>query len=356
MPSQAHDPDRLAEMILRGTDAAGKTYVFNEGHDPTKPTQWWFQESNEGLVLFVVFYTQACRWSRCLSCNLPSTCSKHNVPWRDLLAQINFLFALPEVQEKKGKIRQFIASNNGSVLDQDTFSSMALMHLIIMANLHFPNLEVFTVETRPEYVELAELDYLARGLSEGDTPTALEMAIGFEAFDEHVRNDLLFKGLTLDKVERLVAAMSVYGFRLKCYLMLKPVPSMTREESIADIHHAIEYLTQLSEKHLDPKTGEPMVRINIHVNPTYVAKGTPLEPAFAHGDYKPPTLRDVALAVLPSEASPLTVFISLYDEGLAVPGGSFRRPGDEALATLIASFNSTQDYDFLRRVLELTEQ
>lgn len=355
MPSQAHDPDRVAEMILRGTDAGGKTYVFDEQHDPTKPTQWWFQESDEGLVLFVVFYTQACRWSRCLACNLPSTCSKHNVPWRDLLAQINFIFNLPEVQEKKMKIRRFIASNNGSVLDQDTFSSMALMHLVVMVNLYFHNLEVFTVETRPEYVEAPELDYLARGLSEGDTPTTLELAVGFEAFDEHVRNDLLFKGLSLEKLERLVASMAPYRFRLKCYLMLKPVPGMTREESITDIHNAITYLTQLSEKHLDSVTGEPLVRINIHVNPTYVAKGTPLEPAFAHGNYKPPTLRDVALAVLPSEASPLTVFISLYDEGLAVPDGSFRRPGDEVLATLIESFNSTQDYDFLRRVVELTE-
>lgn len=57
--------DSAADQISLGTAKGGKTYGFDEAHDASRPAQWWFQESNEGLILFVVFYSQACRWSRC---------------------------------------------------------------------------------------------------------------------------------------------------------------------------------------------------------------------------------------------------------------------------------------------------
>ena len=48
-------------------------------------------------------------------------------------------------------------------------------------NLHLPKLAVVTLETRIEYVDLPELEFLARTLREGQTPTELELAIGFFA-------------------------------------------------------------------------------------------------------------------------------------------------------------------------------
>ena len=66
----------VIQQIERGSQAAGKTYQFDEAHDRTRPAEMWFQESEEGEILFLVFYSQACRWSRCLGCNLPSIMSK----------------------------------------------------------------------------------------------------------------------------------------------------------------------------------------------------------------------------------------------------------------------------------------
>ena len=108
--------------------------------------------------------------------------------YRDILKQIDFVFNDPEVRGRQQNIRKLIVSNNGSVLDQATFSSTALIYLVLQSNLHFPNLSVFSIETRVEYVEVEELEFLARVLGEGDTPTELELAVGFEAFDDHIRN------------------------------------------------------------------------------------------------------------------------------------------------------------------------
>lgn len=333
-------------QILRGMEAAQKFHLFNEEHDAEHVADLWFQESHEGLIMFVVFYTQACRWSRCLACNLPSLCSKQHVDYKQIFQQIYHLFKRPEVADKLDKITKVIVSNNGSVLDQKTFSTMSLMYLLVKLNRHLPNMRVLTIESRPEYVEEAELEMLARAMAEGDEHPQLELAIGMEAFDDHIRNEVFMKGLELAKLEKLVKMMNRHGFRLKVYMMQKPVPGMTNDAAIDDIHRAIEYFAQLKKQY-------SRVEFNLHVNPTYVATGTMLEDAFHRGEYAPPILTDVAKAVLFSEDVPVSVYIGLDDEGLAVEGGSFRRPGDEKVVDLLQRFNRLQQYDLLRRAVRM---
>ena len=329
-------------QILRGRQKAGKTYAFDETHDPTRPARMWFQESDEGPILFVVFYGQACRWSRCLGCNLPSTMSQRHVPFGALMAQVDRVFRDAEVAARCESIRKVIVSNNGSVLDQVTFSSTVLVYLIAKLNLHLPNLGVLSIETRPEYVDVPELEFLARVLAEGDTPTRLEIAVGFEAFDDRIRNEVFDKGLPLATFERFVGKIAPYKYWLKCYFMQKPVPGMSDEEAVADIHQALDYLGRIAVEH--------GLHVNMHLNPTFVASGTAMEEAFRRGRYAPPLLRDVARAARAGRGKPLSVFIGLDDEGLAVEGGSFVRPGDGPLVEELQRFNRTQDYGILDRI------
>jgi len=331
-----------SKQILEGTQKAGKFYTFDEAHDEKLPAQMWFQESEEGLVLFLVFYTQACRWSRCLGCNLPSKMSCDHVSYKSLLDQIDYVFRDREVTERRENIRKVILSNNGSILDEETFSSTALMYLMAQLNLHLPNLALLSVETRVEYVDMAELELISRALAEGDTPTQLEIAIGFEAFDDHIRNEIFNKGLSLETFEDFLEKMASYGYRLKCYFMQKPVPGITDAEAVTDIQNAIDYLSQMAVQY--------DIGINMHLNPTYVATGTMIEEAFKKGEYAPPLLWDVAKAVCHAKSKPLSVFIGLFDEGLAVEGGSFLREGDAEFVEELERFNRTQDYDILDKI------
>jgi len=332
---------KVEKQILQGTTRGQKDYRFDDQHDPNLPVQFWFQESDEGGVLFVVFYSQACRWSRCLGCNLPARMSRHHVGFRPLMAQIDHVFLHPHVTARSDELTKLIVSNNGSVLDEKTFSSTALMYLVARANIHLPRLAVLSLETRVEYVEVAELEFLARALQEGQTPTVLELAVGLEAFDDHIRNEVFLKGLRLLDLERLCRMLGQHGFRLKCYFMQKPVPGMSDEDAVQDVQRAIDYLARLAETH--------GVRINLHLNPTYVAYGTAIEDCFRSGEYTPPRLQDVARAVLYAEGKAVSVFVGLSDEGLACAGGSFIRPGEEALLARLEHFNRTQDFGALRR-------
>jgi radical SAM enzyme (TIGR01210 family) len=343
MQRNSPEPAAIEREILEGTRRGQKDYAFDEIHDPRRPSEFWFQESQEGVILFVVFYTQACRWSQCLGCNLPARMSRRHIGFRELMAQIDALLAEPEVQQRRETLHKVIVSNNGSVLDEATFSSTALIYLVAQLNLHLPQLSVLSLETRAEYVDAAELEFLARALAEGEISTQLELAVGFEVFDDHLRNGVFRKGLERARFESLCALLGRFGIRLKCYFMLKPVPGMSDEAAVEDIRQAIDYLSTQSQQH--------ELVINLHLNPTYAAFGTALERHFHAGDYAPPRLRDVARAALHAQGKSLTVFLGLSDEGLATPGGSFVRPGEEALMSDLESFNRSQDFARLREAI-----
>ncbi len=321
------------------TLGAGKTYVFNDNHDPNKPAQFWFQNSHEGLILFLVLYTQACRWSRCLGCNLPSKVSQYHVPFSSIMAQVDHLFDTVISDEQKRELKKIILSNNGSILDEETFSTTALIYFIAKMNLNCPNIASLCIETRPEYIDWEELEVLSRALKEGETPTDLEIAIGFEAFDERIRNEYFHKGMALDVFEKMVEKLAKYHYKLKTYFMMKPVPGISEREGIEDIVNAVDYLDRIS--------GEYGIEINMHLNPTYVASGTELERSFNRGDYSPPRLTSVCEALSRGEGKRIRIFIGLNDEGLAVEGGSFIRDGESERVKKLEEFNRTQDYRLL---------
>ncbi|MBN1610913.1 MAG: hypothetical protein JW940_30055 [Polyangiaceae bacterium] len=338
-PPEPRSDQPIRRHLLEATQASGKTYTFDEQHDPSVPVAHWFQHSDDGLVLFIVLYTQACRWSCCTGCNLPSTSSGDPVHYGDIIRQIDRVFRNHEVVTRRNEIRKTIVSNNGSVLDEATFPTTALLHLLVRINQDLPQMAVLSLETRAEYVDIEELEFLARVMRERSTPAEIELAVGFEAFDDDLRNRVFKKGLSLATFERLVDRIRHPNFRLKCYFMQKPVVAMSDDEAVEDIRRGVDYLHDLSLR-----TG---VRINMHLNPTFVAKGTPLEEAFRRGTYSPPQLDDVMRAVLHGAAKSISIFVGLYDEGLCVPGGSFRRPGDDRLVGALESFNRTQDYGAL---------
>ncbi len=335
--------DKIEKQITSRTEEAGKTYRFDNEHDSSLPAQWWFQNPPEGLTLFIVFYTQACRWAQCLGCSLPSKVSQYHVSYREIIKQVDYLFREIITDDQKRDLRKIIVSNNGSILDEDTFSTTALFYFIAKMNLECPHIGTLTLEARPEYADFSELELLARAVAEGDSPTRLELAIGFEAFDEKIRNDYFRKGLSLEKFEKFAADCARFRHRLKVYFMLKPVPQITEEEAVLDVKNAIDYLDSLAVSlKLD---------INMHLNPTYVPSGTLLEQAFQEGGYSPPSLENLIACLLHAQGRRITIYAGIDDEGLAVPGGTFMHGHDRDVYHALEEFNRLQDYEILRRLL-----
>ncbi len=327
------------EQIVENSASVGKTYDFDDTHNARRPAEYWFQDSQEGRVLFLVLYGQACRWSKCLGCNLPSQMTRSHVPYDQLMDQIDYVFDEMLSSDEANGINKIILSNNGSVLDEQTFSTTALLYFVAKMNRHMPNVQALSLESRCEYVDEAELEVLSRALAEGSRKAVLELAVGFEAFDDQIRNDVFHKGMTLEMFEKTVVMSARHDFHIKAYFMLKPVPDMSEQEALADIVSGMEYLDTMARKH--------GVQINMHLNPTYVASGTPLEVAFREGRFSPPKLDTLRQAALASKHKKISLFLGLSDEGLAIEGGTFAGADDEELLERLEEFNRTGDHGLL---------
>ena len=336
MPSaRPSDADRLVDS----TRKVGKTYAFNDAHDPTLPADSWFQETAEGPAFFLILYTQACLWTICTGCNLPSLGSREPVSAEDIERQVDYVFKSLLSPERATGLGKFILSNNGSVLDERTFPTEALAYFVREMAARCPNVKVLTLESRAEYIDASELELLDKILREALPGAVVELAVGFEAFDDGVRNKVFRKGLTLKNFEDTVALCARHGFKMKAYFMLKPVVGMTEEAAVADVARGVEYLDGLAGKY--------GVAINMHLNATYVAKGTTLEADFRAGRYAPPLLESLRRSALAAKGKKISLYLGLYDENQAVAGGSFIRPGDEALLARLQDFNRTHDFELL---------
>ena len=77
--------ERQIDAMLKRTKMALKSYTFNDHSNPRVPAQYWFQETPEGLLLFLIFYTQACQYAKCSGCNLPSKMSQNKIECVDIM-------------------------------------------------------------------------------------------------------------------------------------------------------------------------------------------------------------------------------------------------------------------------------
>lgn len=309
----------------------------NHNSDKTKPYQIWFQERGE-LALFVVFNTQACRWGKCLCCGFAVTRSKIPVSQNDLMKQIDFIFSLSEVTEKRKEIKRIIVSNNGSVLDEKTFAFGALRYLAEKSKEFFSNLITFSLETRIEYIKREKNNslYSSLGGSRRGSDITLEFSVGIEIFNSDLRNRIFKKGLNLADLEKLFWQLNVYyAVKFNLYFMFKPLPNMTNEEAIIDIKNTIDWADKMVRKY--------SIKISLTVSPTFIARGSKLKQDFRAGKYTPPKIEDLIRTIKYAKGKPVRIFIGIFNDGLVIEKDS-RDDDDKIIIAKIMEFNKTGDF------------
>jgi radical SAM enzyme (TIGR01210 family) len=238
---------------------------------------------------------------------------------------------------ERGRVRRLAVYNSGSVLDQRTLPKVALWYLCEQTGA-FPGLREVCLDTRAEFVTEQGLDDLKKRLKGAQ----LSLAVGYETQDERIRNHILGKALSEGTFQRTAALLAAQGVRLKAYVMVKPEPAASERDAIEE---AVLTLRHLSE------TGRRLgLQVEVHLSPTFVARGSLLERLFLGRHYSPPTLWSVLEVVSRLEGQGLPIQIGLDAEGLAAEGGTARNCGrcDELVRQALVEFSGTQDYSRLK--------
>ncbi|MEN8120750.1 MAG: hypothetical protein ABFS35_10405 [Bacteroidota bacterium] len=305
--------------------------------DKTKPLFHWYVDSAIGKELVFALYTRPCRYGRCAFCSLPDMSEGgETVSAQDIEEQIDFILSKysKEQLNEVAKVSVYTAS---SALDQECLPTRSLMYLAIKIS-NFPKLKLVSLETRSEYVEDWELKAFKNMFGKN---VNLEIGIGYETHDPDLRNKVLHKGLSIDKLKELLKLIADNKATFKAYLMLKPHYSLTEEEGIIEANNGVVELYELSR--------EFNVPTSLHLNPTYIAKGCRLTNEMIEFGFQPPELNSVMKVVKKAKELDLPIYIGLDDEGMAIKGGTFRSTGldKEKTVKALQSFNRHQDFEQL---------
>lgn len=283
-----------------------------------EPITFWFYNTMIGQGLFLVLYGPKCRYKiekgGCAGCNLPAVSSSNSLPNNsDIKEQADNTFSNLLSKKEKNLTKELMLSNNGSILDSNTMPIESLSYCVQKAINNFPNLKKIIFETRiDDYTNFKQLKDIYEKIKEYNLDISLELAIGFEIYDDYLRNNYYKKGLDKKTIEEKIKELSGLNVSLKVYVMYKAVPDsyMNVDDAIKDIDYSSEYFSKLSTKYnLD---------INLHISPTYLATGTQLYKDYKDGLYTPLSTKDIKklfdeLKVYEN----LSYYISMNDEGLS---------------------------------------
>jgi len=324
-------PDRSSVV----TPGWVKHYMKGDRH-----TQSWIYHSSSGKGYFLVLFTRGCQHAKCAGCNLHLLGCREKISSELINRQVETALCRELLDSEKREIKEIVLSNNGSIFDESTLPTASLLYFVSKASHELPNLKKIILETRVEPVDIILLEKIKETLEFDGKNIQVELAVGVEIFDDEARNKYYKKGLRIEQLQELAKELGDLGIKLRCYMMYKPLPGMTREEADEDIAKAVDYFSRLSKDH--------NIDLTIHINPTFVAIGTKLAEAFEKGEYSPPDLSDLRKLVLSFEGSSINIYVGINDEGLAVPGGSFIKSGCEKDLDRFKKFNFTGDFQYLK--------
>ena len=304
-----------------------------------QPMEFWFYNSAVGKALFLILYTPKCRYAKCSGCNLPSLSSQEtSTSPSEVYKQVDYVLQESISDEEKSSLKEMILSNNGNLFDIKTMPTLSLLYTINTLIEELPNLQKIIIESRIEYLNEHQLQTIQEVLSaHEDRDIQIEIALGFEIFDDEIRNGYYKKGFHKSHLEKLMPLFSKYNISLKWYMMYKAVPQMSTEDAIVDINNVSNYAHELIKKYA--------VDINLHISPTYVAVGTLLEKEFNEGNYTPPGPKEIdQLCNELASFSNVSYYISLNDEGLSATHIEDEYKSFLDLKTKVDYFNSYQKW------------
>ncbi|WP_202318596.1 archaeosine biosynthesis radical SAM protein RaSEA [Archaeoglobus neptunius] len=273
-----------------------------------KPAVWKEKERLNGRIvdgLTVILRTRGCRWDGCHMCGY--TNEAYPATEEDLIRQIDF--ALSDGAEV---VKIF---TSGSFFDDAELTEKVRIYLL--DKLKEIGVKKLIVESRPEFIDRDKLETFK--------DVNLEVGIGLESASDEIRELCINKGFTFEDFREAAEMIKEVGFRVKCYLLLKP-PFLSESEAINDALRSIEVVKGLADV--------------ISLNLTNVQKGTLVEKLWNARIYRPPWLWS-AVEVLKNVKG-----IEIMCDPVAA--GKARGPHncgkcDSTVAGAIRNFSLTQD-------------
>ncbi|MDY7081992.1 MAG: archaeosine biosynthesis radical SAM protein RaSEA, partial [Halobacteria archaeon] len=240
-------------------------------HD--EPIRVWIDEDRTpdgvGKSVTIIFNTDGCRWARaggCTMCGYVGESNQGAVTAESLLNQLEK--ALEHERNQGVECENVKMYTSGTFFDTREIPEEA-RHEILDT---FSDRRV-VVETLPDFVHHDVVEDAVSRVRD------LDVAIGLETADDHIRRECINKYFDFDEFVRASEVADDVGAGVKTYLLMKP-PFVTEEEAIEDMVYSIEKAAEYSH--------------TVSMNPCNVQRYTLVDRLHYRGGYRPPWLWSVA--------------------------------------------------------------
>ena len=219
--------------------------------NPDRPISSWIKDdrlrNGMGYEFVVILRTKGCSWTRsssggCTMCGYFNDCSPD-------IDQDNLYSQFESALEKHSKKLEEIRENNSDLLlkiftsgsffdDEEVIPE--IRKKILEKAAEIDTVREILVETRPDFVSEDKLIKAKTHLGEKQ----LELGIGMESSNKFVREVLINKGFSMQKIKQAVKIAHGCGVKIKIYLLLKP-PFLSEKIAIRDAVNSIKKAVEI---------------------------------------------------------------------------------------------------------------
>ncbi len=263
--------DKIRKISIR------RKKQFSE-NELNKPVSFWTKKERLidgiGKEFTIILRTKGCYWALehagCSMCGYIQDANIKNVDSQQIINQFNYAFE-NKIEEILNDTDDYILKifNSGSFFDNSEISEDVRIY-IYKKVAEISKIKEFIVESRIEFIDKKQLKEMLKYLKN----TYIEIGIGLETVDDHIRNNYINKNLFfLDFIETLKLCQKM-GIGIKAYLLFKP-PFLNEQAAIDDCTNSIKTLISYNIN-------------SISVNPCNIQKGSLVEYLWYQKRYRPP--------------------------------------------------------------------
>jgi len=272
------DNNLIVEKIKKFRSKAIKQKRNYDEKQLDKPISFWIKEDRllkkKGKEFTIILRTKGCSWALgpdggCSMCGYVQDSTFEKIDQAHIKNQIDYAFQqkLTEIEEDK---EDFVLKiyNSGSFFDDDEISE-STRDYIYKKITKIPKIKELVIESRVDYITQEKLIKMRSSLD-----IYIEVAIGLETVNDHIRNIYINKGLFFKDFLEAIRLCKINDIGVRVYLLFKP-PFLNEQTAIDDCVSSILKLAEL--------------KVNtISINPLNIQKNTLIEYLFYQKRYRPP--------------------------------------------------------------------
>ncbi len=315
-----------------------------------KPVSFWIKDdrllNKKGKEFTIILRTKGCSWALgdsggCSMCGYIGDSNIDPVDPKHIFHQFEYAMKNKENEINSSK-DDFVLKifNSGSFFDDEEIPENIRTKIYDKIKNNDKIKEV-VIESRAEYLTELKLEAIRNALQD----KYVEVAIGLESVDDHIRNNYINKGLLYNDFLKAVDLCKKFNLGIRVYLLFKP-PFLNEQAAIDDCIHSLNALINL---HVD----------TISINPVNIQKGSYLEYLWYQNRYRPPWFYSLFKAlkkVLLSKKGKIYPRIISDPSGAGTKRGihnCLKRECNKNMLLLLRNFVITQNVeDLLREVPE----